>query len=107
MPKNTDQLNAKQKRSFWKHHLEKWQESGLSQQAYCHEHNLKTHQFYYWRRQFNKEDGVAFLPVTFPADSILHSFAVRIVMPNGCSIELEGRDAPEQLERLVTIVSAL
>ena len=108
MPENVDQPTTQHKRSFWEHHLEQWRQSGLSQLAYCREHQLKPHRFYYWRRRFLKPQAdVSFLPVTLPADSIRQPQLVRILMPNGCVLELEGRAEPEQLKRLVNIVAAL
>lgn len=29
-----------QKRTFWQHHIERWQQSGLSQKEYCKQHPL-------------------------------------------------------------------
>jgi transposase-like protein len=108
MPENMCQVSSHSKRSFWEHHLERWQQSGLSQRAYCRKHQLKPHQFYYWRRRIRKpQTQVSFLPVTLPADTPQQSHLVRILMPNGCAMELEGRAESEQLERLVNIVAAL
>ena len=108
MPEETDQRDVRQKRHFWEHHLERWQQSGLSQRAYCHEHFLRPHQFYYWRRRILKpENEVSFLPVALPLGRGRHSRAVRILMPNGCIIELEGWDEPAKIERLIAMVAAL
>jgi hypothetical protein len=54
MSEKVDHLYAQQKHSFWKHHLEHWQQSGLSQLPYCREHQLKTHRFYFWRQRILK-----------------------------------------------------
>jgi transposase-like protein len=35
----------------WQQHIERWQESDLTQRSYCREHNLKPHQFSYWKRK--------------------------------------------------------
>lgn len=108
MSEHVDHQNAQQRRNFWEHHLEHWQQSGLSQLAYCRKHQLKPHQFYYWRRRILKpQSDVSFLPVTLPADTPRKSQIVRILMPNGFALELEGRAEPKQLERLVTVVAAL
>ncbi len=39
------------KQSFWQHHLQSWQTSGISQAAYCNHHQLKIATFGYWRRK--------------------------------------------------------
>ncbi len=38
--------------AFWRLHIEQWQASGLSQARYCREQELVTHQFRYWKHQF-------------------------------------------------------
>ena len=50
-----------QKRSYWKQHIDSWQESGLNQTEYCRRHNLKHHQLVYWKKRFSHtETGVSF-----------------------------------------------
>ena len=108
MPENIDQQTTQNKRRFWERHLEQWQQSRLSQLAYCRKHDLKPHRFYYWRRRILKpQPDVSFLPVTLPADTPQGSQLMRILMPNGCVLELEGWTEPEQLEHMVNIVAAL
>ncbi len=53
-----------QKRSFWKQHIDSWQQTGLTQIEYCRRHNLKHHQLVYWRKRFLKtETDVSFVPL--------------------------------------------
>ena len=67
MLEHVDHANTRQNRNFWEHHLERWKQSGLSQLAYCREHHLKPHRFYYWRRRILKpQTKVSFLPVKLP-----------------------------------------
>ncbi len=50
-----------QKRSYWKQHIDSWQESELTQAEYCRRHNLKHHQLVYWKKRFtHTETGVSF-----------------------------------------------
>ena len=108
MPEQIDQINTHQKPSFWEQHLGRWQQSGLSQRAYCRQNELKAHQFYYWRRRILKpRPDVSFLPVSLPADPVRQHHGIRILMPNGCAVELEGWDQQAQLEQLVAMVAAL
>ncbi len=37
------------KSAFWQQHQQSWLDSGLSQKAYCQQHNLSYHLFVYWR----------------------------------------------------------
>ena len=53
-----------QKRTYWKQHIDSWQETGLSQTEYCRRHNLKHHQLVYWKKRFLKtETEVSFVPL--------------------------------------------
>jgi len=44
-------MTSEQKRIYWKNHIEGWQQSGLTQKAYCNQHDLKLSIFTYWRTQ--------------------------------------------------------
>ncbi len=53
---------ANEKRSqFWKNHLNKWSQTGLSQNAYCRNNHLRPNQFTYWKNKFKRQN----LPVEF------------------------------------------
>lgn len=36
---------------YWENHLKSWNETNLSQARYCKEHQLKVHQFGYYKRR--------------------------------------------------------
>jgi hypothetical protein len=108
MPENMSRASSHPKRIFWEHHLEKWQQSGLSQRAYCHAQHLKVHQFYYWRRRILKpEPEVSFMPVALPVEPIRSAQAVRVLMPNGFAVELKGWNEPDQLQQVIAMVAGL
>jgi hypothetical protein len=53
-----------QKRTYWKQHIDSWQETGLTQAEYCRRHNLKHHQLVYWKKRILKtETDVSFVPL--------------------------------------------
>ena len=39
MPEDYDSFDSQQRRKFWQTHIEQWQASGLSQRAYCIQHD--------------------------------------------------------------------
>ncbi len=92
------QLSTK-KRSVWADHIQSQRESGVSQQAYCTRHGLKSHQFSYWKHQLantveapsTSQPTLAqrgFVPVkVVAAPSMSH---LRITLPSG--IQLHGID---------------
>ena len=53
-----------QKRTYWKQHIDNWQETGLTQAEYCRRNNLKHHQLVYWKKRFLKTaTDVSFVPL--------------------------------------------
>jgi hypothetical protein len=64
MVKQSRAEQLEQKRSYWKQHIDSWQETGLTQTEYCRHHNLKHHQLVYWKKRFLKsETDASFVPV--------------------------------------------
>jgi len=49
----------KHSQEFWKQHVETWQDSGLSQQAYCRRHRLPKGTLGYWSSKLKKEEKAA------------------------------------------------
>ena len=63
-----DQLSRaeqlEQKRNYWRHHIDSWQQTGLTQVEYCRRHNLKHHQLVYWKKRFlTTETDFSFVPL--------------------------------------------
>src|SRR5512144_751992 len=48
---NTTHLSATEVRAFWRHHLEQWQHSGLTQIAYCRQQDVSRDRFSYWKKR--------------------------------------------------------
>ena len=57
---NSKESNEK-RCQFWKRHLKTWSKSGLTQNAYCRNNNLKPNRFTYWKNKFKRKN----LPVQF------------------------------------------
>ena len=79
------------KSDVWQKHLQSQRESGLSQQAYCQQHGLKSHQFWYWKRklegpkrQSTKPSSSVFVPVSLA--SPVSNPGLSITLPNGISL---------------------
>ena len=111
-----DQLSRagqlEQKRTYWKQHIESWQETGLTQTDYCKQHNLKSHQLTYWKKRFLKTDtGVSFAPVKL--DDLLdisttpdHA-ALCLVINNKFKIEIRHGFDPQLLRQLIFSLGGL
>lgn len=47
------------------------------------------------------------MPVTLPVEPIRSTQAVRVLMPNGLAIELQGWNEPDQLRQVIAMVAGL
>jgi len=78
---------------YWQQHIDKWQISGQSQQAFCKAYDLNYHRFLYWRRKFESRStenqsppSSALVPVIYRPPST--AAGLSLVLPNG--LELRG-----------------
>ena len=78
---------------YWQRRIDRWQESGQSQRAFCKAHDLSYHRFVYWRRKFEDrptEDksllSSALVPVIYRPPST--AAGLSLVLPSG--LELRG-----------------
>lgn len=85
--------SSQDKASFWSNHLHAQRESELTQQAYCKQHTLKPHQFWYWRRKLqgsgqsqipDKSVNRRFVPIKVATSSL--DKCLTITLPNGTRI---------------------
>lgn len=74
--------------TMWQQHIETWQASGLSQAAYCEQHELIYHRFGYWYRKLasGRSKGAGFARVVRPSQR--RTDGLSVMLPNG--IELRG-----------------
>ena len=101
-----------QKRSYWKQHIDSWQETGLTQSEYCRRNNLKHHQLVYWKKRFLKiETDVSFVPVKL--DDLLDlptqsdCAALCLVINNHLKIEIRAGFDPQLLRQLIFALRGL
>lgn len=112
----SEQLSRKellrQKRDYWKRHIESWQGSSLTQTEYCQQHNLKNHQFVYWKKRFvQTETGVKFVPLNLgslmskrPSQS---DSSVRLVFDHGLKVEVDPGFNPQLLRQIIMTLKGL
>jgi len=102
----------KQKRIYWKRHIESWQESGLTQTEYCRRYNLKGHQLVYWKKRFvQTESGVTFVPLKL--DNLMRvpaacsSWPLRLIINDGLKVEIGHGFDPHLLRQLIITLQGL
>lgn len=76
-------MAAEHKKTFWQSHIAGWQHSGMSQAAYCRQHDLKLTSFGYWRTRLNRPKHISKL---IPVD-IASTTTIRLALPNGIRLE--------------------
>ena len=84
----------------WAAQVACWQSSGLSQNAWCREHNVTISQFGYWKRKLAGPDkpphsqatseAPAFVPLTV-SNTMAPGNGLHLRLPNGC--EFSGIEA--------------
>jgi hypothetical protein len=90
------------KAQFWQDHVTAWQGSGLSQTAYCKQHEIKFHNFAYWRNRLS--------PVITPSAKLMKlgampvSSRVMMNLPLGVRLELSASDLPVVLPAVLHIL---
>jgi hypothetical protein len=84
----------------------------LSQSDYCRQHDLKDHQFVYWKKRiFQTETAIKFVSLD------LNSFTtkqpspsgcpLRVVVSNGLKVEVEAGFDPHLLGQLIVALRAV
>ena len=114
MNKASRQAALREKRRFWKAHIEDWKASGLKQSRYCRQHDLKLHQFVYWRKKYDpasKTAPISLVRVDLPAQTFhrpLPSPArLRLIVGADRRIEVERDFDPVALKQLIQTLERL
>jgi hypothetical protein len=95
-------MNTINKVQFWQDHITAWQGSGLSQVAYCKQHEIKFHNFAYWRNRLS--------PAKTPSAKLMKlgampvSSRVMMNLPLGVRLELSASDRPAVLPAVLHIL---
>ena len=101
-----------EKQRFWGGHLSQWKESGLSQSAYCREHQLNLHRFVYWKQRLARQKpsvSLVEVPVSRQKTACMFPPAppISIVFSGRCRIEVRSGFDPASLEVVLRVVSRL
>jgi len=98
---------AEKKREYWRAHLEKCMNSGVSQQKYCRENKLKYSTFKYWTTRIQKagkaETGLVKLPLQYGSGGN----AFEIITRNNFRIRTKELFNKDALKDLIEIVEGL
>jgi hypothetical protein len=105
---NIRQQELKQYHQHWKTHITSWQASRLSQAEYCRRHELKFHQFVYWRRKYIPKPTVPISLIQVPAAAVARATgcysqpaALRVALAPDLCIEVCPGFDPPTLQQVV------
>jgi hypothetical protein len=100
------------KRAYWKQQIENWRSSGMPQLAFCQEHDLKPHQFTYWKKRFvQTETGITFVPVRIRhqihTSSAAATPSLRLIVDGDLQIEIRHDFDPQLLCKVIAAIRTL
>jgi hypothetical protein len=108
------QQELDQKRQFWKTHIASWQAGRVSQSEYCRRHELKFHQFVYWRRKCVPKATAPISLVQVPATAVARAAgygsrppALRVALSPDLCIEVCPGFDPPTLQQVVTALRGI
>jgi hypothetical protein len=79
--------------------IERWQESGKTQQIFCQENNLSYATFYYWLKRYRRGlDESSFLPVEISSGT-----NIEIRYPGGIILQLPAAVKLSALKQLLNL----
>lgn len=94
------------KEQFWRDHLARWQQSGLSVRAYCHRHHLAVPSFYAWRRTLQRRPAapaaaLPFVALPLPARA---PGRLEVLLPNGRRLRFPPTLDAVRLRQLLAVL---
>ena len=101
--------NASHLKRFYQKHIERWQQSQLSQVEYCRQNELIPHRFAYWKRRLaGHQTSPTFVPVPLvPNFSASSNAKIDLVITGGFKIQVgPGFDAAT-LKQLIHALRSL
>ena len=89
-------------------HIEDWQQSGLTQKDYCHQHDIKIHVFRYWLAKY-RNDGEAeegFVPVVTSSSAATLGVGIHIRYPSGVQVQLPAHTPVGTIRSLIAFAGS-
>ena len=107
-------VRDRKKEARWRGIVRGQASSGLSVRAYCKQHGLREHGFYWWRRELVRRDAAkSSRPATFVPVQVVKEEPARgedgrieIVWPGGWQVRLRGRVDTQALADVLAVLGA-
>lgn len=79
-------------------HLAAHKSSGMTVKSYCHQHQIKVHQYYYWQKKLQPQQPGKFISVA----PLIANVPVSITFTNGKRISFEAMPPVEYIQQLMS-----
>ena len=109
MANTIKEIELEEKRKRWKHRIETWKDSGISQTEYCRLNNIPKHRFFYWRKKFiTQSSSVTFVPLKLKTKSEVapKSSPICLIIDDRYRLEIHNGFDPATLTRLLQILNS-
>ena len=110
-------MSPHQKDADMKAHILQWKKSGLTQVAYCNEHDIKPHIFSYYKGKLNRADSPQRSSSLISVDLISNNSAlltpaidsetIKLSHSNGFSLEVKASTQLSSLKPLLNLVRSI
>jgi hypothetical protein len=99
------------KQRYWKKHITAWQDSGLSQAAYCRDHGLSIKVFGYHKRKLASVCEVQeVIPVPHSAvpliPNVICNRPIKLYVRDNLRLDIEPGFCQQTLKRILKVVGA-
>ena len=87
----------------WREHIETWQQSGLTQVAFCRQAGISKHQLSYWRKLFSEASPRSkLIPIPAAAPHFRSPDFISVTLLNGIRLEIPAEAAVQLLPVLLS-----
>jgi len=96
------------RKAHWRHHIQAWQGSGLSQRAYCRENNLKEYRFSKWKNRLVKDNAAGRfvrVPLSVNLPVPVKRGMLQVYCPSGFRVEINEGFDPILLKKLLCVLA--
>ena len=94
-----------ERQTFWQSQVAQWQDSGLTQVAYCRQQGLKVSQFGYWKKRLlpppSPQTAPRAVPGFIPVQLTSARAALTVVVNESLRVEVQPGSDPARRRALV------
>lgn len=94
------------KQSYWKKHITAWQDSGLSQAAYCREHGLSIKVFGYHKRKFASVSEVQEVIAAPLIPNVICDRPIKLYVRDNLRLDIEPGFCQQTLKSILKVIGA-